>query len=65
MKRSSMAFSSETITWESVQGPATVQFFGIVSDGLHAKDAFAFGIDLQRQRAAAQPELRQMGAALA
>src|ERR1700730_5152917 len=39
---------------------STSEFLDVVSDGLHPKHAFAFGIDLQRKQAATQFENRQI-----
>jgi hypothetical protein len=40
--------------------PSTIQFLNVVRHGLDAKYPLAFGIDLQRQLAAVQPEDRQI-----
>jgi len=45
---------------ELLEGTPALQFLGVVRGSLNAKDAFAFGIDLQRQLAAVQLEDRQI-----
>src|SRR5882762_9871935 len=55
-----MLFKRETISGKLLQRPPTIQSLGIVGNGLDAKHAFAFGIDLQTQLAAVQLEDRQI-----
>ncbi|HUE00901.1 MAG TPA: hypothetical protein VMR62_15125 [Bryobacteraceae bacterium] len=43
-----------------LQRTSAPEFLGIVDDHLDAKDAFAFGLDLQSQLAAVQLEDRQI-----
>jgi hypothetical protein len=54
------AFQTGNDLWKALQRSLTVQFQSVVSHRLHAKHAFAFGINLQSQLAAVQLEDRQI-----
>src|SRR3984893_4113697 len=57
---SRMPCNRRTISGNFSSPVSTSEFLDVVSDGLHPKHAFAFGIDLQRKQAATQFENRQI-----
>src|SRR5438132_9070619 len=57
---SSMLFNRHTTLGELLQRATAVELARVMSNRLDAKDAFAFGIDLQSQLAAVQLEDRQI-----